>query len=1347
MDCEKVYLIFDREMEKHECPWPTYHIEVPTRLRSIINRFEDVGFTKNENIEVLNSRLATEAEIEIVHTRRYIDDIKSTEILNTDEQEHFCTNYEDIYVNKHTWRLSQMAAGCAIDLATNCLKNKRSGLALVRPPGHHAMPNAGCGFCIFNNVAIAAKHALKAGAKNVVIVDFDVHAGQGTQECIENVDEIQLISIHRYEDGTFWPNLPQAGVRHKFGNTLNVPLNGIGFGDEEYLAIFQLIIMPLIYSKSPDLILISCGFDAALGDPEGFMRVTPAGYATMIRMLTNTGIPVAAVLEGGYFIDSIVNDAEWGSWNNDIDVFKGERTVDVPFDTRGIYVPFTEQKVDVYRKELETIIRKYLQQSSSYQQVESDKNLLDYLLCVLPSNPLQKPPNFVETEGINVVLFDDGTQEIITEEFIDGEDGMQYTIVYEDENGERLLPEEVRNMVAENRKLEVVSDEIIRQLPLRDQDIGHSLRADETMPDEIMERSQMPGPSRRPPHQQSPPKSPQVKKRESCDDNSGAGPSTSSPFQKSLRSASTRVPQPPYPAETKPLANEDETLRQIESYLPEYLRSKFQSIAEETAKSRQHEKVKSHIDKLINAPELTKCHGCNNFLTPRVHTQHMKMISASGICSAGIPKKYRCPECADSLSTIEKLCDHLHILHSAPTIIRRAEFFSEKEFEDFLNSVSRTGYDTSRFGPKPNIRIKSKPGSVQFFKCNYASRQDPMWPEMMEDDIDDVNGRVVDTCTAFVLKTYQFGAIHVRYNYFHIHDNGNDTLRMPFAVKKRLYDMSLKRLPIPVMQYVMQAEAKDYCIPGSDVEDRIVNLTANDVAELLMDIHESIKRYETAYHADINDEIVSFPEEDLERNDEGMRTEPPIQNKIIIEKPLRGIGRIFKTNEDVKETKKESREEEKLEKTQIIDIVEEQQEGEEEEADNASKDEQPNVPESQHTSSDAPMEQKVDTKPTQEIDVETFDQEFIEEEEEEGRYVEINLNIDDCFIYDPESGRDTLFEAITPMELKFLEEYEKQIQINLTEEQREDRMKAFARLALETVDAMFKEIASLTHKFSVNDYQLGTLEEMEGLSEEIARIMCIIEAEVKSIKEPELDTLQRAADMMEQIRSRTKLYKSSDKLGCGRRRNNNASQPRRCRRTLPEVDLSHLRGMIRNRPDSPPRGPNGEDIEPTLSLPDQLLLQKAKEGFPEEDLTEFTPSIEFLDERPKRRRERKSRMVQDPDKEPDATGQAMKRRSRRKNAYAPDSVGYALDPKTPAKSRKKGGFVNMANITTDDNVPPAISMGVDQEVEVSTEEQNSWYGTAELYDMNMFAPTPENTGQLQEANKKKKVVIEEMVIS
>uniref|UniRef100_A0A914X4G6 Histone deacetylase domain-containing protein n=1 Tax=Plectus sambesii TaxID=2011161 RepID=A0A914X4G6_9BILA len=305
-------LIFDRVMLEHKCDWDSDHIERPARLERIINRLEATKLL-DECLMLPKTKADPDVVIRSVHSPEYIKKIAESERLDMDGRETLCASYEEIYLAEKSYDLALLSAGCAMEAMDAVLDGRCSNaFAAIRPPGHHAYHDQGCGFCLFNNVAICAKRAVtKWGLERVLIVDWDVHAGQGTQYCIADEERIKLLSVHRYEHGHFWPNLPESGVEHEYHNTINIPLHEIGFGDSDYMTIMHHMILPLISDWKPQLILVSCGYDAAFGDPEGQMRITPAGYAHMTSALKATHIPLCVVLEGGYFLESVEADAEW----------------------------------------------------------------------------------------------------------------------------------------------------------------------------------------------------------------------------------------------------------------------------------------------------------------------------------------------------------------------------------------------------------------------------------------------------------------------------------------------------------------------------------------------------------------------------------------------------------------------------------------------------------------------------------------------------------------------------------------------------------------------------------------------------------------------------------------------------------------------------------------------------------------------------------------------------------------------------------------------------------------------------------------------------------------------------
>jgi len=254
----------------------------------------------------IRGREATKEELLRVHSPEYVDLVFST-ASSISARSEFTV---DTYANDWTAVAARLACGGVIDLATMVAKGDiRNAFALLRPPGHHCERDKQGGFCIFNNVAVAVAHLQKElGIQKILIVDWDVHHGNGVQQIFYSDPTVLYMSLHRYEHapGLYYPDDGKAdrvGEGAGEGRNINFPFPylGDGYGDHDYVAVFRELFVPVALEFGPEMVIVCAGFDAAEGDPMGGFHVSPQCFGTLTSLL----LPLAQgkivlSLEGGY---------------------------------------------------------------------------------------------------------------------------------------------------------------------------------------------------------------------------------------------------------------------------------------------------------------------------------------------------------------------------------------------------------------------------------------------------------------------------------------------------------------------------------------------------------------------------------------------------------------------------------------------------------------------------------------------------------------------------------------------------------------------------------------------------------------------------------------------------------------------------------------------------------------------------------------------------------------------------------------------------------------------------------------------------------------------------------------
>lgn len=294
--------VYDPQFQKHLTP--ESHPESPNRLAAIENALHRSELIKQ--LRRAEPRAASGDELATVHDGAYIADLEkrgenARKINGTIQLD------ADTWMSPESYETAKLAAGAGLVAVENLLKSPqgRTSFVAVRPPGHHALANRPMGFCLFNNIAVAARYAQKhLGVRKVMIIDWDVHHGNGTQEMFYADPSVLFVSFHQYP---FWPPdigwYTEDGDAEGKGYNVNIPLPA-GTGDRGYVKAWDSIVTPIALEYSPDLIMLSAGYDAHQFDPLGQQQISTAGYYLLANRLTQmaerANARIAGFLEGGY---------------------------------------------------------------------------------------------------------------------------------------------------------------------------------------------------------------------------------------------------------------------------------------------------------------------------------------------------------------------------------------------------------------------------------------------------------------------------------------------------------------------------------------------------------------------------------------------------------------------------------------------------------------------------------------------------------------------------------------------------------------------------------------------------------------------------------------------------------------------------------------------------------------------------------------------------------------------------------------------------------------------------------------------------------------------------------------
>ena len=312
-------IVFDYQYLEHRTGED--HPESHRRLQAIYDKLDLPS--ADSRVGQIVPREAAVKELELVHAPEYVAKIAATE-----NREHTSLS-GDTHTSTGSYRAASLAVGGLFEATEQVVAGHlQNAFALVRPPGHHAEKSRALGFCLFNNIALTAQYARQVmGLKRVLIFDWDVHHGNGTQHIFESDPSVLFFSIHQYPHFPGTGFFTEAGRGAGEGYTINIPL-AKGYGDGEYIELLEHLLRPIALEFNPDLILVSAGFDIHRSDPLGGMRVTRKGFAGMTRSLmdiaqTCCGGKIVMSLEGGYNLKTV-----GGCVKTTLDEMAGRTTTD-----------------------------------------------------------------------------------------------------------------------------------------------------------------------------------------------------------------------------------------------------------------------------------------------------------------------------------------------------------------------------------------------------------------------------------------------------------------------------------------------------------------------------------------------------------------------------------------------------------------------------------------------------------------------------------------------------------------------------------------------------------------------------------------------------------------------------------------------------------------------------------------------------------------------------------------------------------------------------------------------------------------------------------------------------------